>query len=60
MPTVRADQLQMLVTRAYERMGASREDAEQVATCLVRANLSGYDSHGVFRLPQHYEWWKAG
>lgn len=60
MPTVRADQLQRLVTRACERMGASREDAEHVAACLVRANLCGYDSHGVYRLAQYHEWWKAG
>jgi len=60
MKRLRAESLRTVVARAYECMGASREDAEQVATCLVRANLSGYDSHGVFRLAQHYEWWKAG
>ncbi|OGB96471.1 MAG: hypothetical protein A3G35_01830 [candidate division NC10 bacterium RIFCSPLOWO2_12_FULL_66_18] len=60
MPTVRADQLQTLVIRACECMGASREDAEHVAACLVRANLCGYDSHGVYRLAQYHEWWKAG
>jgi uncharacterized oxidoreductase len=60
MPTVSADRLQTLVTRACERMGAPPEDAAHVATSLVRANLCGYDSHGVFRLAQYHEWWKAG
>lgn len=55
-----AEKLLALVTRAFERMGARHEDAEQVATALVRSNLCGYDSHGVFRLAQYHEWWKAG
>lgn len=60
MPTVSADRLQTLVTRACVNMGASPEDAELVAAALVRSNLCGYDSHGVYRLAQYYEWWKAG
>lgn len=60
MPTVSADRLQRLVTAACQRMGACAEDAAQVATSLVRSNLCGYDSHGVFRLAQYHEWWKAG
>ena len=60
MRTLRAEDLQAMVTRACERMGASREDAERVATCLVRSNLSGYASHGVYRLGQYHEWWKKG
>ena len=60
MRTLRADALQSLVARACERMGAPRKDAEHVAASLVRANLCGYDSHGVFRLAQYHEWWKQG
>lgn len=60
MPTVSADRLQTLLSRACLNMGASAEDAELVAAALVRANLAGYDSHGVFRLAQYHEWWKAG
>jgi uncharacterized oxidoreductase len=60
MPIVSADRLQALVARACERMGASPEDAAHVAASLVRANLCGYDSHGVFRLVQYHEWWKTG
>jgi LDH2 family malate/lactate/ureidoglycolate dehydrogenase len=60
MLTFRADALQTLVTRACEAMGARGEDAEQVATSLVRSNLCGYDSHGVFRIAQYHAWWKLG
>ena len=54
------DTLRALVTRACERMGASPEDAALVAARLVGANLCGYDSHGVYRLAQYSEWWRAG
>ena len=52
---LRAEALHTLVARACEQMGAQPEDAAQVATSLVRANLCGYDSHGVFRLAQYHE-----
>jgi uncharacterized oxidoreductase len=60
MRTLRADDLRRLVIRACEKMGACPEDAARVAASLVRANLCGYDSHGVFRLAQYHAWWKAG
>jgi uncharacterized oxidoreductase len=60
MKRLRADALHTLVTRACMQMGAQEEDAEQVASSLVRANLSGYDSQGVLRLAQYHKWWKAG
>jgi len=60
MKTLRAEMLQGLLARAFERMGTRPEDAAQVAASLVRASLCGYDSHGVFRLVQYHETWKAG
>ena len=35
------------------RMGSSAEETEEVADHLVRANLSGHDSHGVGMLPAY-------
>lgn len=35
------------------RMGADDEIATEVSRHLVRANLSGHDSHGVIRVPQY-------
>jgi uncharacterized oxidoreductase len=60
MVTVRADALLELVTQLFERMGAGREDAALVARALVRSNLCGYDSHGVYRVAQYHTWWKDG
>lgn len=58
--TVSADRLTAAVAQACERMGARAEDGRRVATLLVRSNLAGYDSHGVFRLGQYHEWWRKG
>lgn len=40
-------------TELLERLGAPADIAAEVAAHLVRANLSGHDSHGVARLPQY-------
>lgn len=56
MLTVRAEALLALVTQVCEKLGAPREQAELVAGYLVRSNLCGFDSHGVYRLAQYREW----
>jgi uncharacterized oxidoreductase len=48
-----AGQLQAYVHNVCLKMGADEEIATEVATHLVRANLSGHDSHGVLRLAQY-------
>jgi uncharacterized oxidoreductase len=60
MKLVPAEGLRRLVAQACEAMGAAPEDARTVAAALVRSNLCGYDSHGVYRLAQYVEWWRAG
>lgn len=60
MLTIPAEALQGLIARACRRMGARTEDAALVAAALVRSNLCGYDSHGVYRLAQYHAWWKDG
>jgi uncharacterized oxidoreductase len=57
---VPAERLIATVAGACELMGASGADARRVATLLVRSNLAGYDSHGVFRLGQYHAWWRSG
>jgi uncharacterized oxidoreductase len=57
---VSAERLTSAVARACERMGATPQDSRRVATLLVRSNLAGYDSHGVYRLGQYHEWWRQG
>lgn len=54
MPTSVAHRdLDRFVRAALEAVGVPADDAAVVADCLVYANLSGVDSHGVVRLP-HY------
>lgn len=45
--------LEGFVTRVLVRLGVPESDARLVADCLIYANLSGVDSHGIVRLP-HY------
>jgi uncharacterized oxidoreductase len=47
--------LEAFVRAVVGRMGADAEAAAEVARHLVRANLSGHDSHGVLRLPQYLD-----
>jgi LDH2 family malate/lactate/ureidoglycolate dehydrogenase len=50
---VHAESLERFVTAVVERVGAEEDIAREVAVHLVRANLSGHDSHGVARIPQY-------
>jgi ureidoglycolate dehydrogenase (NAD+) len=50
---IAADTLRRYVADVLQTQDVSVEDAAVVADCLVHANLSGVDSHGVVRLP-HY------
>ncbi|MBM3215193.1 Ldh family oxidoreductase [Candidatus Poribacteria bacterium] len=44
----------------FEASGVPRDEAEIVTEVLVRANLSGHDSHGVIRIPQYCGSIRAG
>ena len=50
---VEAPELRSFVSAILRTRGVPARDAETVADCLVCANLSGFDSHGVVRLG-HY------
>jgi LDH2 family malate/lactate/ureidoglycolate dehydrogenase len=45
--------LQTYVEAVFNAIGADDEIAGVVAAHLIRANLSGHDSHGVIRVPQY-------
>ncbi len=53
MPTIAADELQRFATALLAAGGATREEARHVGTSLVGANLRGYESHGVMRVPEY-------
>lgn len=45
--------LERFVTHVFRAMRADHDVAAEVARHLVRANLSGHDSHGVIRVPKY-------
>ena len=53
MPNVDAAEMTSYLTRIFEALGAPTEDADNVASHLVDANLKGHDSHGVIRASQY-------
>ncbi|MBO0683848.1 MAG: Ldh family oxidoreductase [Candidatus Dormibacteraeota bacterium] len=56
----RAGELESFARAVLTAMGADREVGEEVARHLVRANLSGHDSHGVLRLSRYVRQMDAG
>lgn len=55
MAKFKADQLVHFTTQVFRACGAPSEEAQVVADHLVEANLLGYDTHGVIRIPQYVE-----
>ena len=52
-PIFRAGQLMETATKIFEAAGAPSDEARLVSEFLVRANLSGHDSHGVIRIIEY-------
>jgi len=57
---IQASKLQPFATELLEAGGASAEEAATVAEGLVGANLRGYDSHGVMRIPFYLDMIQSG
>jgi uncharacterized oxidoreductase len=60
MPVLRPSQLQEFAVQLLAAGGASADEARIVARSLVDANLRGYDSHGVMRIPYYVQAIKDG
>jgi LDH2 family malate/lactate/ureidoglycolate dehydrogenase len=60
MPTLRPSQLQEFAGQLLQAGGASADEAQIVVRSLVEANLRGYDSHGVMRIPYYVQAIKDG
>ncbi len=58
--TFSAAALQGFIADALGAVGLPAADAQQVAALMTRADLSGADGHGVFRLPQYLRRIRAG
>ena len=57
---IRPKRLERLVTEIFTQSGCSRKEAERVSIRLVKANLTGHDSHGVIRTARYVDWLKTG
>lgn len=55
MPTLRAAQLEKFAAALLAAGGATNHEAQVVGTSLVAANLRGYESHGVMRIPYYVQ-----
>lgn len=60
MPTFTPQSLRTLTQLIARRMGSDDAEASEVADHLVRANLSGHDSHGVGMLPLYVRLLREG
>ena len=55
MPTILAPALQTFAVHLLTAGGATFEEASRVGRSLVDANLRGYESHGVMRIPYYVQ-----
>src|SRR5262245_59324406 len=60
MPTLKPPELETFAAKLLQAGGVSAEEAGLVASSLVDANLKGYDSHGVMRVPYYVQAIKDG
>jgi len=60
MPVLSAKQLRTLGASIFTGLGVPKDDAKLVADLLVDANLTGFDSHGVIRIPIYARGIKMG
>jgi L-2-hydroxycarboxylate dehydrogenase (NAD+) len=58
--TVEVKRLRDFITALFAAAGLRDEDAGQVAYALVRANLRGVKTHGVFRTPTYLKRLRQG
>ena len=52
--------LEELSRKIFAAIGSNADEARDISRLLVRANLTGHDSHGVIRISQYIEFWRKG
>ncbi len=48
-----------LTSNIFQKMGCSKEDADMASNVFIAAELRGLPSHGMIRIKDYYELWKA-
>jgi len=51
--------LEQFTRKVFEKMGCSPEDAKMATDVFIAAELRGYSSHGMIRIKDYYQLWKA-
>jgi L-2-hydroxycarboxylate dehydrogenase (NAD+) len=59
-PTTPAAEIHRFIRESFIKVGLPEPDAETVARLMTRADLTGADAHGIFRLPQYVARLEAG
>lgn len=59
-PRIPAAALQDFAARAFAAISVPHDDAAKIAALMVRADLRGSDTHGIFRLPTYVKRIRAG
>ena len=54
------EDVQRVAADIFRASGSPEAEAELVAQRLVKANLTGHDSHGVIRIPRYMGWVREG
>ena len=60
MPSFPVDQIQQFAINLLAAGGATEEEAQTVGRSLVGANIRGYASHGVMRIPFYLQMLEVG
>ena len=60
MPTLPIDQMTQFATDLLAAGGTTAEEAQLVGTSLIGANIRGYDSHGMMRIPFYLKMLESG
>jgi LDH2 family malate/lactate/ureidoglycolate dehydrogenase len=58
--TYSLERLAGFIADAFAAVGIAREDSARIAALMARADASGADGHGIFRLPQYIRRIQAG
>ena len=59
-PVISAQSLRDFAASLFETVGVPEREAQICAGSLIGANLRGYDSHGVMRVPQYVDFLRKG
>ncbi len=60
MPLISHRELKLFASAIFRAAGSGQAESDLVAEYLVRANLTGMDSHGIIRIPDYIKMVKEG